>query len=55
MDDDLAAVAAQHSRDPYLLLDDSVRAVVSRREWLWLPDSQKASLEADLCDPDPES
>lgn len=40
--------------DPYLQLDDSIRLVVSRNEWNFMTDSQRATFERELCEPDPE-
>lgn len=44
----------EQQADPYDALPDPVKMIVSRREYLWLADSQKATLEQDLCEPDPE-
>lgn len=55
MDDDLTQARAQLAPDAYLKLDDSIRGALTRKEWLWLPDAKKATLEQDLCEPDPEN
>ena len=40
--------------DLYMQLDDSIRMVVSRNEWNFMTDSQRATFERELCEPDPE-
>lgn len=41
--------------DPYDELPEPVRMTLTRREYLWLSDDEKARLVQSLCDPDPEN
>jgi hypothetical protein len=38
--------------DDYDTLPVSIRALYTKQEWLWLPDSSKATLEQRECEPD---
>lgn len=39
-------------RDAYDALPESIKAVYSRKEWLWLSDAEKASLEQRETEPE---
>lgn len=41
-----------HTRDAYDSLPEYVRTQLTRDEWLWLSDKEKATLERDLTEPD---
>ena len=42
-------------RERYDSLDDSIQAVVTEEEFAWLPDADKARLQQDLTEPNPET
>lgn len=52
MDDDSIHAPTAPELDAYDLLAVTTRMVVTRKEWLWLSDAEKASLENDLCEPE---
>lgn len=55
MDDGLIRDRVLQAPDQYDELPDPIKSIVSRREYLWLSDRQKAEILQELCDPDPEN
>lgn len=53
-DDDSILATVHPAADPYDDLPEPIRMAISRTEYLWLGDADKARLEQDFCDPDPE-
>lgn len=51
MDADLSSLT---ETDPYLKLDASIRVSITREEWSFMTDSQRATIEDEFCEPDPE-
>lgn len=39
-------------RAEYEALPEPIRCSISFKEWCWLPADQRATLEADLCEPE---
>lgn len=54
-DGNLSPVTDLLSDDSYAALADPIKMIVSRKEYMWLSDSEKARLEQDLCEPEPEN
>lgn len=47
------ALRSQLSRtDPYLEVPEGIRLRLSRKQWAFLTDSQRAGLTREFCDPD---
>lgn len=49
-----AMVNAYVPPDGYDVLDDSIKAIVSPKEYAWLSEAEKTRLVQDLTEPDPE-